>query len=211
MNKNIFRAFAILLTLPLIILGYIGWFGPFLGGALFPNEVPIGHCLGVVVDHQNRIYLGEGFYGKIQVYDSEGNFLKGWPVDAAGGVFRMRLSDQNKLEVATVRTNRLLTYDANGQLLETKENVGRDLYDEWSQVDECKYQDREGNLYEYQNILTFPRVIKTSPTGHKSVIVSTSIRQWLFTGPFPAWLFGATGIGLMFFAFGNVIFSLKKN
>ena len=87
-----FRCLAFLLALPFIIIGYIGWFSPFLGAAFFKNEFPIGHCLGFAVDSQGRIYTGSGFYNRVQIYNSEGRYLRGWPI---GTSFGKRVAPKN--------------------------------------------------------------------------------------------------------------------
>lgn len=64
------KKIGIIISLLLILIGFTG----FIGGALitggiidYDKEVPLGDIEGIVIDKEGYIYVGLGFYGKVQV------------------------------------------------------------------------------------------------------------------------------------------------
>lgn len=63
--------------------------------------------------------------GRIQIYDSQSEFIRGWSVDAGGGTFKAELIDEDTFRVVTARGNQLMIYALDGTLLETSQYIGR--------------------------------------------------------------------------------------
>src|SRR6478735_842158 len=110
----------LIIAMFLILIGFTG----FVGGLLittsvieFTKELPLGDTEGIVVDKFGRIYIGLGFYGKVQVYDNEGHFLRNWKVESSGGSFRIDLTKEQNILIATARGNKQIVYDTNGNIL----------------------------------------------------------------------------------------------
>jgi len=107
----------------LIAYGMLGFFGAFLSAtASLPwssgdTAIPMGRVEGAVTDADGVIYCPSSPWGRIQVYDRDKRFIRGWPVNAFGGVFRIHLDSQNHLEVATARGQMLYVFDREGHLL----------------------------------------------------------------------------------------------
>ncbi len=51
------------------------------------------------------------------MYDSEGNFLRGWFVNAGGGVFKLHITENDELEVFIAGGDRHLVFAEDGSLL----------------------------------------------------------------------------------------------
>ena len=185
-----------MLALALFIIAGLNWFGSSLIsnlGIIQPNqELPLAHLEGIVVDQQNNIFLGNQFYGQIQMYDTEGNFQKGWFIDANGGSFRLRLNEQDNLEVATARTNLLYVFDLKDDNVSIIENA--EAYDDFGDKNESIYTFKDDTLYRISFPILWPQVIRMSPQNQSNVVISISPYSWFFTGVIPAMLFGLLGI-----------------
>jgi hypothetical protein len=106
-----------------LIYGGLGFFGQALaaaGGLSFLNpsvEWPVGFASGVVRDSGGR-YIVPHWSGRVQVYDTEGRFQRGWFIDAAGGSFKVRVADADRIEVFTARGRKRFLFAPDGTLLQ---------------------------------------------------------------------------------------------
>jgi hypothetical protein len=107
----------------LIAYGVLGFLGAFLsatGRLPWRSEdtaFPMGRVDGAVIDADGLIYCPSPPWGRIQLYDRDKRFIRGWFVNAFGGVFRIHVNAQNHLEVATARRRMLYVFDREGHLL----------------------------------------------------------------------------------------------
>jgi hypothetical protein len=156
------------------------------------RELPLGHPASIAVDADGNIYCGLQFYGRVQKYDSRGQFIKGWFISASGGRFRLRVNEANQLEVATTRKATLFRFDTNGELLEQRGSPG--IYTAFNS-DTDRSAEHNDALFTIVNPLMFPAIIRTSRDGIRSeVVVRQSLFYWILMGPFPAWLFLTIGV-----------------
>ena len=58
--------------------------------------------------------------GRIQVYDLDLSFVRGWTIDADGGVFALAPSQDNRFFAYTARGNKRIEYDVSGNLLSSE-------------------------------------------------------------------------------------------
>ncbi len=87
------------------------------------QKPPLWHPRGIATDENGVIYCGVGLTG-VQVYDSDGTFLRRWSVPGRGGVVRIRIGSPGEVEVAPARTRELLVYSEGGQLLRREVRPG---------------------------------------------------------------------------------------
>lgn len=193
------RAWALKLSASaLLLLGCVGWFGGALTLIHKPawissnTQLPLGDLQSVALDSQGRIYCGLGFYSRIQVYDNQGRFLRGWWVDAGGGMLRFHVAEGDRLEVEAVRRDRVFTFDPNGHLIESNQETEtqREVFD---RRDQLAAADARGRTFAIRNRLFWPHVVREDQAG-QTTVVSTPWYLWPIMGPFPAWIFCAVGI-----------------
>lgn len=107
----------------LLAYGMLGFLGAFLSatGRLPWNAddtpFPMGYVDGAVIDADGLIYCPSPPWGRIQLYDRDRRFIRGWFVNAFGGTFRIHVDPENHLQVATARGRMLYVFDRQGRLL----------------------------------------------------------------------------------------------
>jgi len=184
------------LSLILFIVAILGWFGSTLirkTDIVQPNtELPYAHLRGIVVDEQNNIYLGVQYFGRIQMYDAQGCFQKGWFIESDGGLFRLKTNDQGQLEVATARTNLHYTFDQNGNIISVTENS--ESFDNFTEINEYEVRSKDGTIYTITFPMIWPQIIKTTIEGQSSTIISIKPYSWFFIGTVPALFCGVLAI-----------------
>ncbi len=124
-HKNLLEIIAYLL----IVIGGIGFFGSALSatGGLnwLPSsfEWPIGYT-------DNAAKTQDGFYvvphtssGRIQIYDTDLKFLRGWNVDAHGGTYKISISKENLINVYTARGNWHYLFNLQGDIISKEKYV----------------------------------------------------------------------------------------
>jgi hypothetical protein len=123
----------------LLAYGIIAFFGAFLsatGGLPWSSEnvaVPMWRVDGAVVDAEGMIYCPSTSWGRVQLYDRDRRFIRGWTVNAFGGAFRLHIDPDNHLQVATVRRRMLYVFDRQGRLLSSAsyEPQSSSAFDGW--------------------------------------------------------------------------------
>jgi len=110
----------------LLILGAGGFFASAIsatGGlnSLPPSfEWPVGRATGIVSLPDGTHIVPHTPSGRIQVYDRDWRFLRGWHVDAGGGTFKVNRIDPDRIEVVTARGQQRYVYTLDGNLLTTE-------------------------------------------------------------------------------------------
>jgi hypothetical protein len=106
----------------LMAVGAIGFFGAALSstGGLnwLPSsfEWPVGRANGVV-SVNGYFVVPHTPSGRVQIYDNHWKFIRGWHVDAGGGTFKLKTSDQDHIDVITARGQWHYIFDLSGKLL----------------------------------------------------------------------------------------------
>jgi len=179
----------------LFLLGAAGWFGGFSPTSAEDKELALGDVGGISIDSKKNIYLALHFYGRVQVYDSKGRFIKGWAINASGGNFRIRNNLNDDLEIATARNDMYYIYSLEKGLIKSIHDPKR--FDEFGIEHEKSTRDGDGNTYRIRGWL-FPRIEKISASGIKNKLITVPLKKWVLMGPFPAWFFGAAGTIISF-------------
>lgn len=181
-------------------------FGGIFGGLVFayvaPSwvEFPLSGAKGIVVLPGEQIACGSRYYSRLQLYEHDGTFIRGWYLDVGQGDFAIRLRDGNRIEVAAARTQALLTYDAKGTLVERQSDPA--AYARTSSVDPFAVRDAQGRTFRIVTPWLWPRI--TLDDGRSTtVIAAPSLFGWLMMAPVPSFLWGLVGTALL--VFGNVL------
>ena len=210
MSKNT-RCFIRIIGILFLVVGLVGWLAGFLSDFLPDSlqevldsfELPLGDLQGIAVDSQGHIYCGLQFFSRVQAYDAEGEFLYGVFIDSSGGAFRIRTNEDDQLEVATARNDKLYLFDKSGNLVREWSNVGHYFSDFGKTGESQFYDDKEDTMYFRKGYPFSPYVVKRDSTGQENIIIRTPFHKWVFQGPSPAWFIGAIG-GVMLLISGDL-------
>jgi hypothetical protein len=153
-------------------------------------ELPLGSPNGLAVDRERNIYVGSLTYQRIQVYGPDGRFQRSYYMGAntGGGDFFFRVNGRDELEVYGYRGKLFCVFTSAG--LQSKvalpglPSFSRN-FDGVVGSDGAKYA-----LNDYA--WAVPRVVRTTPSGVRAVVVTQPWYLFLMKMPFPCW---ALGIG----------------
>ncbi|MBI1372441.1 MAG: hypothetical protein GC159_06730 [Phycisphaera sp.] len=195
--KRKFFQFVRVLAAVCMLLGGIGYFGSlsinngstdWLGDNV---ELPLGDLTDVEVDGDGHVYCALQGYHRVQVYDADGRFVRGWQVESQTGRFRMQLGDTGHVEVATLRGDMLFVYDTNGKLLDARDG-GHTAYFAFGEGHDrvAPQQGRDGHVYRVADAQLYPHVVRCDATdgggAKESTVVSMPFYYWPFMAPVPA-------------------------
>ncbi len=184
----------------------IGWLPAKARDFLLPYRIqfPLSYVESMAVDNNGKVFLAIPFYQRIQAYDNEGNFLKGWFIESSGGLFNIWIED-NLLHVAVSRTNKRLVMDTDGRILDSFDISSFEESQRLTQKGSITgYNDKDGNRYTFQKSSFFPKVLKRSYDDNESVLISDPMHLWMFKAPYPDMLFFVWG------AFMLLLIKLEK-
>lgn len=189
------RVIVIILAILITVIGLVG----FSKGLIYSYDtqsqnlsLPLGEPRGIVVDTTGRIYVGAHFYTKVLVYSRYGKYEGCLNFDASGGDFRIIIDNDNMVSIATVRNKMLYQFNKDKMIISAIPD--NNAYKEFGEINEYQFTDKQDIVFKLSNKFSFPSVIKQTPSGNETTIVSTSFYEWIFLGPFPAWLFVVFGI-----------------
>jgi hypothetical protein len=80
-------------------------------------EWPMGFAKGIVKTPDGFFVVPHTPTGRVQVYDANWKFQRGWFVDASAGTFKLGLESSNKIEIITARRQMRYVYALDGTLL----------------------------------------------------------------------------------------------
>jgi hypothetical protein len=172
------------------VAGFVCAFGTMSGKPRVSSwaRFPLGDLESIAVDSEGNIYCGTNFYSRIQAYSPDGKFLRGWFIDASGGYFQIKIDDQDNLHVGTARGDHHYIFSTKGELFSVKEMSPKEETKVFGDTYYSLPQDSDGNVYKIRNGILLPRVIKITPKGAESVVVSDPFHLWFIKGPFPAFI-----------------------
>lgn len=169
-------------TVPLIILrviasllmiyGAIGFFSHSLltierlDALLKTVEWPMGRVNNVLTTDEGYLIAPHTNSGRIQIYDSELNFIRGWTIDSRGGSFILKGPENDSFTIYTSRGSNIFTYDLEGNLLSSE-----------------KYSDYQADYM----------ALRQDGIGMK---FPTPFYLLTLAYPMLAWLFGIIGLGM---------------
>ena len=115
-----------------LIYGFACFLLPAFAGSHLPLnfEWPIGYADNVQQDLAGNYYVRHDAASRLQVYDPQKQYLRGWYYDAGGGVSAIRLVTDKQggeeLEITTARANHVYRYSLDGKLLSNTTHSARD-------------------------------------------------------------------------------------
>jgi hypothetical protein len=82
-------------------------------------EWPMGYADGILTTPRGKHIVGHNAANRVQIYDENWNFIRGWHVEGLGGGFNVALLPNELFEVFTVRGNSRFVYALDGSLVST--------------------------------------------------------------------------------------------
>ncbi|HSK44477.1 MAG TPA: hypothetical protein VLA83_11385 [Candidatus Binatia bacterium] len=79
-------------------------------------EWPSGYVRGVVQTQDSKYVVPHIPAGRVQLYDAQWHFIRGWHVDASGGDFTVACLPDGEIVVFTARGHQRLSFTENGRL-----------------------------------------------------------------------------------------------
>ena len=138
---------------------------------------PLADSGSVVVDSENRIYCWTRRYQRLQVYDKNGQFLRGWFLDSASTGGPAMLVDPNNVLHVEQFGDKYITFDSNGNLLDRGSKS-------WPEHDRLyMHEDSEKNRYIYRE--KYHDIIKTGDSEIETVLVSDPLHLKFVSALFP--------------------------
>lgn len=129
-------------------------------------------------------------HNRIQVYSEDGQFLKGWFVDNGHKTAGSVLIDPNDLIHFATPADRHFVFDFDGTIV--KDSYSKDIGDSLTELKLEKHKSSQsytGFHYKALSGIKGKRIIKISPEGKESVVVSDPFFVWLFQQWFPLLFF----------------------
>ncbi|MHC4264665.1 MAG: NHL repeat-containing protein [Planctomycetota bacterium] len=157
-------------------------------------RLPLSNLSGFDVDHNGYTYCYSGTYHRLQIFDSTGDFQRGWFVKAAR-VGEIHIDKSGNINFVDT-SDKQFVFDINGNILEESEEDG--AY-RWSYELARKKvpQDGNGNVYKPHITMLNTRILKVDPVGAESSIITDPFYLLPFRIYYPTFLF--IGVGGAFF------------
>jgi hypothetical protein len=146
-----------------------------------------GKCV-IALDSKGHIYYPIESYKRIQVYEDDGKFVRGWfaPI-YSDQTWHIYIDTDDHLHV--IDNKKEYIYDIFGRLLTKQKGL---LQTEKFCNGQTSVKDSKGNTYIVMGTLAMPKIVKTTLEGKESVIIENSLDLSLIQMPlqwFSIWFF----------------------
>ena len=149
------------------------------------TEFPLGDLGGIAVDGRGRIYLGLQAYSRVQLYNAEGHFIRGFFVPT-NGAFDIWVDDRDCLHAVLSRARLHQVFDSTGSVLYSESIVSAEDAVRLSRnAPGKKQEDSFGSTYVIEDVAWFPKVVRTAPDGRKRVLIQDALHSFLVRSPKP--------------------------
>lgn len=165
-------------------------------------EFPLARLGGIAIDDQGRVYCGIRAYSRVQVYDANGRFLRGWHAPIEKGPLHIEIGENGLIRVAIGHAE--IFYDTNGNVQYRKQTTLSDFGREFGTSADLGAQDRHGDSYVIDGF-PFARIMKYSTSGEESVLISDPLGRQLVRLPLPA-----IGLLIILFVADFALFGKKQ-
>lgn len=177
-----------------ILFGVTGFFSVFFSALdmlrWIPGniELPLAGIDGIDVNREGKLFVASKYYNRIQVYNTNGDFIRGWFLNNTGSIYlKIRINDNNKVEVASLRGSKIDVFDENGKLIKTRkfDEDDTDFFDSFEQKGKHLFDKLRRCHYDVEGWV-FQGIIQTVPDGKKK-IGKNAFYLFPFQGPFQGW------------------------
>ena len=186
----------------LVLVGFTGFLSGFFSAfgllSWIPGNIkfPLADVKGIDINRDGKLFVASGFYSRIQMYNPQGEFVRGWFLThIGGGAIKIRINDNNEVEVAGLRGDAVEVFDESGRLLKYKKYDDVDFWDYFVQKGNHLLDKSTGCRYDVEGWV-YPKIIQTCPDG-KKVICKNAFYLFPLQGPFQAIVTAMVGMYLM--------------
>lgn len=176
-----------------LTIGAVGWFIAQFDILNYDSiELPNSQPRGIYLDDIGNIFCGSGAYERIQMYNMNGDFVRGFSTDVGkgrGSLFTYKVQDKKLyiyvygVRLGTERLDRKIIYSLDGTLLQTSDVLSVE-YTGYNVINDI--HDSFGNSYVFKGLL-FPRVVKKTNQS-RAILINTPICLWPLQAPFPSFI-----------------------
>lgn len=184
MKAKFFLSLLYLIWISVFCFGLICWFGTAFLNFTMPSKnirFPFSDLEEIALGYDNNIYCVSGFYNRLQVFNSKGDFIKGWFVNLPAGKYSISV-DKEANVFLSMKNNKVYIYDCEGKRLKRDDIKIHSLKQE-NRIDD------NGDNYIIRQPYFYPHIIKRSTNGVESKIIQQPFGMWLITMPIPSLLF----------------------
>lgn len=160
-------------------------------------NLPLGSLNSVAVGSQGQLYVGSGTYGRANLYDSNGKFLRA--VAAPGRPFRVFLNSDGRLYLGYWGLSRTLSvFNSRGEFV-CKRIMTKDEHEALFIAPSPRWtKDAQGNLYEIHGFWGLGPSVTITLGKQTRTLVGQGWGAWLCQMPLPGLLYLLAGtIGLI--------------
>lgn len=140
------------------------------------NEIPLINCDGIVVDSDENIYLRNGLFGQVQVYNRHGEYKHSIKPNTTGH-FTLNVDENDNLYVAMVRSRIVRVFDNNGFVIEEIPDSDISIYRSYNH-NKNEFRAQDGALYKIMRFYGYITVAK-SVNGNNEKVFGMPVFHWL--------------------------------
>ena len=155
---------------------------------------PMSEVEWISVNNDGEIYCLSFSYSRIQVFDSDGQFSKGWFVRKPRGSYQVSLTKDGRVVLGNQDGKPLYCYDSYGNRKSLPEE-GEVVF---TPMRTRKTVDENGNTYELRNELLRPYIAKIHKNGSEEQIIKDPLGLWIHTYPIPFFAFIVLTVAVYF-------------
>jgi hypothetical protein len=146
---------------------------------------PLGEVEDLAVDKNNNIVVYLRDHCRIQIYQDNGELLRGWFVGSSlrGARNQIHIDPNDCIHLAT-KEDKHYVFDIQGNLLREYQEKG--IFEKFGGMDKAaKALDLRNNIYRVFSSFFRTHISKITPEGSETIVVSDPFYIWLFRLMFP--------------------------
>lgn len=152
---------------------------------------PLGEVSSMTMDTKGCLWVYSTDLCRLQIFDQEGRFLKGWFVSSASpepSTSGMHIDPNGHIHLILISDDHYI-FDAVGNLLNHSKEEG--IWKKFDSEDSsyAQYTDDKGNTYIKRGGIIHPRIAKINPTGEETIMISEAFYTLPFRGKYSALFF----------------------
>lgn len=186
----------------IVLFGFYGFFvaNSNSDGGNLEKELPLNSIQGVIVN-ESGIYIGLGYYSRIQKYNHEGNYIKAWETKTYSKDYAFKIKNGTpEISSRNVSKNQVDWMLESEHVDDKTRKLLLETGDFKQILNPLTFTDDKGVLYMIEG--SFSKKLVKIQNGEKTVIIKQSIMLNLFNGYSRPWFYGV--IGILLFTLLNV-------